>query len=151
MLTTPSGLKKVEDTDYADLAVFINENMDLIEQLLNSKISADNSLTLPASTTSLVPLNIPHGATPTTLKNGDIWTTTSGLYLRLNGTTRTIAHTASWSTVSQAEAEAGTATAVRLWTAQRVAQAINALSPATPVSKTPPSNPKVNQLWIDTN
>ncbi|KPU45824.1 hypothetical protein OXPF_06130 [Oxobacter pfennigii] len=80
----------------------------------------------PESSTEEAPLSIPHGAAPASPVNGDMWTTTSGLYLRLNGTTRTMAHTATWSTVSQAEAEAGTATSQRLWTAQRVAQAVAA-------------------------
>ncbi|WP_273225660.1 hypothetical protein [Geosporobacter ferrireducens] len=80
----------------------------------------------PVSNTTEASLTIPHGVAPVEPVNGDIWTTTSGLYLRLNGTTRTMAHTASWSTVSQAEAETGTATSQRLWTAQRVKQAIDA-------------------------
>lgn len=72
-------------------------------------------------------------------------------------------------TVSQAEAEAGTATTVRGWTAERVKQAITAI--ANPlitaaitalglktastknlqVGTTAPSNPAVNDLWVDTN
>jgi hypothetical protein len=33
------------------------------------------------------PLNIPHGTAPTSPNNGDIWTTTAGLFVRINGTT----------------------------------------------------------------
>ena len=40
-----------------------------------------------ASSISNAGLNLPHGATPTTPINGDIWTTTSGLYSRINGNT----------------------------------------------------------------
>jgi hypothetical protein len=32
--------------------------------------------------------NVPHGAVPTTPVNGDIWTTTGGLFMRQNGTTQ---------------------------------------------------------------
>jgi hypothetical protein len=32
--------------------------------------------------------NVPHGAAPTTPVNGDIWTTTGGLFMRQNGTTQ---------------------------------------------------------------
>jgi hypothetical protein len=32
-------------------------------------------------------LNIPHGVAPTTPVNGDMWTTTAGLYVRINGAT----------------------------------------------------------------
>ncbi len=78
----------------------------------------------PASTTGQASLTVPHGVAPSTPVNGDIWSTTSGVYIQINGVTRTLANTATWSTVSQAEAEAGTATTSRLWTAQRVAQAI---------------------------
>ena len=40
-----------------------------------------------ASTTTRAGLNIPHGTAPTAPINGDIWTTTSGLYVRINGVT----------------------------------------------------------------
>ena len=40
-----------------------------------------------ASTTALASLNVPHGAAPTTPVDGDIWTTTAGLYVRINGST----------------------------------------------------------------
>ena len=38
-----------------------------------------------ASTTTTAGLNVPHGAAPTTPVNGDIWTTTTGLFMRQNG------------------------------------------------------------------
>ena len=44
-------------------------------------------LTLPVSTTSVSTLRVPHGAAPTSPVNGDIWTTTAGLYVRINGAT----------------------------------------------------------------
>jgi hypothetical protein len=40
-----------------------------------------------ASSTTRAGLNIPHGAAPTTPANGDIWTTTAGIYIRINGAT----------------------------------------------------------------
>ena len=36
--------------------------------------------------------NVPHGAAPTTPVNGDIWTTTTGLFMRQNGFTKTYAN-----------------------------------------------------------
>lgn len=42
---------------------------------------------LPASTASLAYLKIPHGIAPTSPVDGDIWTTTDGLYVRVNGAT----------------------------------------------------------------
>jgi hypothetical protein len=41
----------------------------------------------PAATTSNPSLRLPHGAAPTTPTNGDLWTTTAGLYARINGAT----------------------------------------------------------------
>lgn len=43
--------------------------------------------TLPASTTGAASLNIPQGTAPTTPVNGDMWTTSAGLYVRINGVT----------------------------------------------------------------
>jgi hypothetical protein len=44
-------------------------------------------LQLAAGVTANAPLRIPHGVAPTSPVNGDIWTTTDGVYIRLNGTT----------------------------------------------------------------
>lgn len=43
--------------------------------------------TLSASTTTRAPLVIPHGTAPTSPANGDIWTTTAGIFVRINGVT----------------------------------------------------------------
>ncbi len=40
-----------------------------------------------ASTTSKPAMNIPHGGTPASPVDGDIWTTTAGLFVRINGVT----------------------------------------------------------------
>lgn len=44
-------------------------------------------LTMMASTTSFASMNIPHGVAPTSPNNGDIWTTTVGMFVRVNGVT----------------------------------------------------------------
>ncbi|MGP1675936.1 MAG: hypothetical protein ACTS6J_02105 [Burkholderiales bacterium] len=44
-------------------------------------------LTLGASTTARASVNVPHGAAPTSPANGDIWTTTAGMYIQVNGVT----------------------------------------------------------------
>lgn len=124
----------------------------------NTKVDKDGDtmtgkLVLPASTTSSASINIPHGSAPSSLVNGDMWTTTSAPYIRINNKTRVIYHsgnadTAALSTVSQVDAEAGSSTTVRAWTALRVRQAIEAVSPYY-AGITPPSNTK--KIWIDTN
>jgi len=35
-------------------------------------------------------LRLPHGVAPTTPTNGDIWTTTAGLFVQINGVTKTV-------------------------------------------------------------
>ena len=42
---------------------------------------------LPASTTGSAPLNIPQGTAPTSPVNGDVWTTSTGMFARINGST----------------------------------------------------------------
>jgi hypothetical protein len=46
-----------------------------------------------ASTTSAASLNIPHGTSPSSPVNGDIWTTTGGVFARLNGATASFSGT----------------------------------------------------------
>ena len=75
---------------------------------LNERMRIDNSgnvgigvtgvnakLAVPASTTSTASLNIPHGSAPTSPNNGDIWTATTGVYARVNGSTTLLAPTTS--------------------------------------------------------
>ncbi len=42
---------------------------------------------LVAGTTALASINVPHGAAPTSPVNGDMWTTTAGLFVQINGST----------------------------------------------------------------
>jgi hypothetical protein len=44
--------------------------------------------TIASEATNGAGFNVPHGTAPTTPVNGDIWTTTSGLFMRQNGTTQ---------------------------------------------------------------
>ena len=45
------------------------------------------SLILPAGNTTKASLRLPHGVAPTNPVDGDIWTTTAGLFVRINGVT----------------------------------------------------------------
>ena len=49
--------------------------------------SSTAALTLLAGTTGGASLRIPHGAAPSAPVNGDMWTTTAGLFVRINGST----------------------------------------------------------------
>jgi hypothetical protein len=50
-------------------------------------VLTNGKLTVGASATSRASLNLPHGTAPTSPVNGDLWSTTSGLYYRLDGAT----------------------------------------------------------------
>lgn len=52
-----------------------------------SDLTSTLPLYLPASTTSVPSLRLPHGSAPNSPTNGDVWTTTSGMYVRVNGAT----------------------------------------------------------------
>lgn len=41
----------------------------------------------PAATTSITSMRLPHGTAPSAPTNGDLWTTTSGIFVRINGST----------------------------------------------------------------
>lgn len=43
--------------------------------------------TFPATTTGAASVTLPHGTAPTTPTNGDLWTTTTGVFARVNGST----------------------------------------------------------------
>lgn len=53
-----------------------------------------------ASTTATAGLNVPHGTAPTSPVNGDIWTTTSGVFARINAGTTQLMNLGSTQTVS---------------------------------------------------
>ena len=55
----------------------------------------------PASTVSLAGLNIAPGAAPTSPVNGDVWTTSSALFARINGVTRQFPTLSTSNTYSQ--------------------------------------------------
>ncbi len=49
--------------------------------------SATTGVNLPACTTAISSCRLAHGTAPTSPINGDMWTTTAGLFVRINGTT----------------------------------------------------------------
>ena len=59
----------------------------VIESGKIKQLPASTTLQLNATGTGAASVNVPHGTAPTSPTNGDIWTTTSGLYARINGAT----------------------------------------------------------------
>jgi molybdopterin-binding protein len=55
--------------------------------------------TVPSEATNGAGFNIPHGTAPTTPVNGDIWTTTTGLFMRQNGSTQQYVSTGETQTI----------------------------------------------------
>lgn len=47
-------------------------------------------VTHPASSNSKAGTKIPHGSAPSSPEDGDIWTTSSGMFVRINGTTKSV-------------------------------------------------------------
>jgi hypothetical protein len=98
-------------------------------------------LTLMTNTASTAPLNIPLGggpdSPPAAPVEGDFITDPSGaLYRWHNGFWNLFRDSYNTPIISQADAEAGTATNSRIWTAQRVAQAIAAQAAGKPAVST---------------
>lgn len=52
---------------------------------IGTTTSTTTALNLPASTTGVSTLRVPHGSAPSSPVNGDIWTTTAGLFVQVNG------------------------------------------------------------------
>jgi hypothetical protein len=53
----------------------------------NGALEHSSQSIFPATTTSNASIRLPHGTAPSSPTNGDVWTTTSGLYVRVNGAT----------------------------------------------------------------
>jgi hypothetical protein len=51
------------------------------------------SIIAPAATTSITSIRLPHGTAPTAPTNGDVWTTTTGIFARINGVTSAVSGT----------------------------------------------------------
>lgn len=54
---------------------------------IGAATSSTTNLNLAASTTGVSTLRVPHGSAPSSPVNGDMWTTTAGLFVRINGAT----------------------------------------------------------------
>lgn len=83
---TGSGNGEIQTASTNGLTLGVNGSTALvIDVLLSATFSG--KIVSSASTTTRAGLQLPHGAAPTAPVNGDIWTTTAGLYVRINGAT----------------------------------------------------------------
>lgn len=74
-------------------------------------------VTTVLSATTGAGFNLPHGAAPTTPVNGDVWTTTSGLFARINGGTQQYAPLGSTNTFTGTNTFSGSTVSVGTSTA----------------------------------
>jgi len=71
-----------------DLHIANGEGGSIVKVITGTnKMSFFSTILSPAATTAIASMNAPHGVAPTSPVNGDIWTTTAGLYVRINGAT----------------------------------------------------------------
>ena len=57
------------------------------DAVLKAGSTMTGTLVLPQATTSISSVRIPHGTAPSSPTNGDVWTTSLGMYVQVNGTT----------------------------------------------------------------
>lgn len=55
---------------------------------VNGTPTFTGKITTASPTTSIASLNLPHGSAPTSPANGDVWSSTSGVYARVNSETK---------------------------------------------------------------
>ena len=76
---------------FNDAGAFAGESTLTYNKTTNTltveKLTATGLVTTVASATGSAGLVIPHGAAPTAPVNGDMWTTSAGLFVRINGVT----------------------------------------------------------------
>jgi hypothetical protein len=75
-----------------DMTKAIYDAANISQQLVGTsavQTLTNKSITTSASAIAGAGFNLPHGAAPTSPVNGDLWTTTSGLFVRINGSTVT--------------------------------------------------------------
>lgn len=74
-------------TNTAQLSASAGLSLTGLLAVAGATASSSTALIVPASTTAISSLRVPHGAAPTAPVNGDLWTTTAGIFGRINGST----------------------------------------------------------------
>lgn len=86
-LKTPRAINGVNFDGSAAITVYDSTKLALTGGTLTGKLITDT----PGSTNAS--LTLPHGSAPSSPVNGDVWSTTSGIFSRINGATKTLAFT----------------------------------------------------------
>jgi hypothetical protein len=85
---TAVGLANVDNTTDAAKPVSTATQTALNLKANIASPTFTGKVTTELGTASLASINLPHGVAPTTPVNGDMWTTTTGLFVRANGVTQ---------------------------------------------------------------
>ncbi|MFA7278904.1 MAG: phage tail protein [Sterolibacterium sp.] len=99
-------------TGYPLLLQKNSSNIFVVDASGNTTVVGKTSTS--ASTTTRAGLNVAHGAAPSTPADGDVWTTTAGLFAQVNGATKTVALGAAGSTYTPTLSTGTNVTAVSL-------------------------------------
>lgn len=88
VLPSTTSIGTVSNTEIS----YLDGVTSAIQTQLNGKLSLSGgtltgTITTVTPTTSLASINLPHGVAPSAPTNGDVWTTTAGMYVRINGVT----------------------------------------------------------------
>lgn len=143
------GLQNVENTADIDKPISTATQTALNTKFPYSGGTLTGKLTTIKSTASLSPFNIQPGIAPENSVIGDIWYSNNSIQANIEGTTRSILHSGSYSTVLETEARTGTSTTIRWWSAQRVRQS-TAEYAYSKVETNNIVNTKANSLKIQT-
>lgn len=120
-----TGLIGIKDSIIAfTLGQYMPEMKFTIEKEFNRSLVP---LYTPVSTTSLAGFRIPHGVAPSSPTNGDLWTTTGGIFIQINGSTDTLA------TQEYARQYGGTGTVTISDVQNEIADSLNAIRPSIAV------------------
>lgn len=69
---------------------FLTINTQGVVTLPGPNTGGTVALALPAGTTAYASIRISHGVAPTAPNDGDCWTTTGGMFVRINGVTKSV-------------------------------------------------------------
>lgn len=83
--TLTSLVARAGTTQSADLQQWQDKNAAVLARVTNV-----GKLTTFVSASANAGFNLPHGAAPSAPADGDMWSTTAGLFIRVNGTTKTV-------------------------------------------------------------
>jgi hypothetical protein len=88
--TTSTGATEIRSAGVAAISFAANSQNATFAGVIGvagAAWSGSTAISTPAGTTSASSLRIPHGVAPTSPVNGDMWSTTAGLFIRINGAT----------------------------------------------------------------